>query len=76
MKVTFFPGVDKNDLDSGFMSEISWQKLHSAPYGGTNNRKWTLGRMKLMSKVQSIPIWEKDEYGRKIKFLGFKYVEH
>ena len=27
MKVTFFPGVDKNDLDSGVMSEISWQRL-------------------------------------------------
>lgn len=52
------------------------QKLHSAPYSGTNNRKWTLGRWKLMSKVQSIPVWEKDELGRKKKFLGFKYIEH
>lgn len=52
------------------------QKLHSAPYSGTNNRKQTLGRMKLMSKVQSVPVWEKDEFGRKKKFLGFKYIEH
>ena len=27
MKVIFFPNVDKNDLDSGVMSEISWQRL-------------------------------------------------
>lgn len=27
MKVTFYPHVDKNDLDSGVMSEISWQRL-------------------------------------------------
>ena len=51
-------------------------KLHSAPFSGTNNRKWTLGRMKLMQKVQSIPMFEKDEFGRKTKFLGYKYIHH
>jgi hypothetical protein len=55
------------------MAEV---KLHSAPYSGTNNRKWTLGRMKLMHKVQSIPMFEKDEHGRNIKFLGYKYIKH
>jgi hypothetical protein len=51
-------------------------KLHSAPYSGTNNRKKTLGRLKAMEKVQSIPIFEKDEFNRNIKFLGFKYIYH
>lgn len=55
------------------MAEV---KLHSAPYSGTNNRKWTLGRMKLMSKVQSIPMFEKDEHGRNVNFLGYKYINH
>lgn len=27
IQVTFYPGVDKNDLESGRMSEISWQRL-------------------------------------------------
>lgn len=51
-------------------------KLHSAPYSGANNRKWTLGRVKLMSKVQSIPIYEKDTYGNNKKLLGYKYIYH
>ena len=51
-------------------------KLHSAPYSGTNNRKYTLGRIKLMDKVQSIPIYKKDKNGRIVKFLGFKYIYH
>lgn len=27
MKITFYPGVDKTDLNSGVLSEISWQRL-------------------------------------------------
>jgi hypothetical protein len=55
---------------------MSNEKLHSTPYRGTNNRKWTLSRLKSMSKVQSIPVYEKDEFGRNIKFLGYKYIHH
>ncbi len=25
---TFYPGVDKKDLETGTVSEISWQRLH------------------------------------------------
>jgi len=52
------------------------EQLNSAPYSGTNNRKMTLGRMKLMDKVQSVPVFEKDKYGRNVKLLGFRYIYH
>lgn len=29
IQVTFYPDVDKNQLGSGVMSEISWQRLHT-----------------------------------------------
>lgn len=28
IQATFYPGVNKNDLETGTMSEISWQRLH------------------------------------------------
>lgn len=51
--------------------------LHTRPssYNGANNRKMTLARMK-QSKVQSIPVYEKDKKGRIIGFLGYNYIYH
>lgn len=48
--------------------------LHPNPHKGirtTNNRKWTKGRVKLLPKVQSIPVY--DEKGC---LLGFKHIIH
>jgi hypothetical protein len=28
IKVTFYPDVDKNELDSGLCNEISWNTIH------------------------------------------------
>ena len=36
------------------------QVLHQKPYNGTNNRKKTKARNKAISKIQSIPVFEKD----------------
>jgi len=52
------------------------ETLHKNPYHGTNNRKRTLGRIRMIERTQSIPVWEKDKYGNPTKFLGFKYIEH
>lgn len=64
-------------------------ELHKSPYHGTNNRKRTLGRLKAIQKVQSIPIYELAEkiagvpkitsdpdFYYPYKFLGFKYIQH
>lgn len=50
--------------------------LHPQPYKGTNNRKMTKARIDAISKTQSIPIWEKDKNGIKVKFLGYRYIKH
>lgn len=56
--------------------------LHSQPYKAIkNNRKMTLGRMKMEenAKVQSIPIWgqREDKDGRvHHEFQGWKYIFH
>ena len=28
IRISFYPGVNKSELDSGVISEISWQRLH------------------------------------------------
>jgi hypothetical protein len=50
------------------------EKLHAHPYNGTNNRKKTLSRLKADKKIQSIPCYEKDKEGNRIKLLGYRYV--
>lgn len=52
--------------------------LNKFPYQGgmSNNRKMTLDRLRQKSKIRSIPIFEKDEFGRKIQVLGYKYIQH
>lgn len=50
------------------------EPLYPHPYNGTNNRKKTLGRLKADAKIQSIPCYEKDEFGRPTKLLGYRYV--
>lgn len=53
------------------------EQLHARPFqGGNNNRKMTLCRYIQKKKVQSIPIYEKDEFGRNKKLLGYKYINH
>jgi hypothetical protein len=58
---------------------MSEQKLHPKPapfFKSSNNRKITLGRMKVATQVQSIPIFEKDKKGKIVKLLGWKYIYH
>lgn len=50
------------------------EELHAHPYNGTNNRKKTLSRLKADARIQSIPCYEKDKEGRRIKLLGYRYV--
>ena len=28
IQITFYPDVNKDDLDSGVMSHVSWQRIH------------------------------------------------
>lgn len=55
---------------------MSLFKLHSLPFKGTNNRKQTRGRIKLNEKIQSIPIYKKDEFGQILELIGYKYIQH
>lgn len=51
--------------------------MFANPYNGTNNRKKTRARIKAdQSHTQSVPIFEKDEFGRPIKLLGYRYIKH
>lgn len=51
--------------------------IHEKPYRLTdNNRKLTLCRIKTENRVQSVPIYEKDKEGRKIRILGYRYIFH
>lgn len=60
------------------------EKIHKNPYYGTNNRKRTLGRLKLINRTQSVPIFKEDangeyfnkETGKREKLIGYKYIEH
>lgn len=62
------------------MSETPNQPLHPQPFRLRNNRKLTLARLKMLDKVQSIPVYEelKDKNGYKYygKLLGYKHIYH
>jgi hypothetical protein len=56
---------------------VKHKTLHAVPYNGTNNRKMTSARFKSnFIKVQSVPVFEKDKKSNRIKFLGYRYINH
>ena len=57
IQATFYPGISKNDLESGAMSEISWQRLHPFLEQAFNIREG--------EKLVGITV---TEYGVKAKF--------
>lgn len=62
------------------MSETKEAVLHSKPFQLRNNRKMNKARKKMISKVQSVPVYEKLPYAGGLttngKFLGYKYIFH
>lgn len=55
------------------------QPLYPRPYQLRNNRKINKARIKQLSRVQSIPVYEQLEHnGVKYdgKLLGYKYIVH
>jgi hypothetical protein len=52
--------------------------LYQRPFQGNmgNNRRMTLCRRKQAIKIQSVPVYEKDGFGRVIKILGYKHIQH
>lgn len=50
--------------------------LHPTPYNGTNNRKKTRGRMEADALYQSVPMYELNKEGKRVKLLGYRYIKH
>ena len=48
---------------------------HKHPYKGTNNRKKTISRLKSDARVQSVPIYSRNDSGQ-IEFNGYRHINH
>lgn len=63
-------------LSSYEMREAKENIVYSKhPYNGTNNRKKTISRLKSDARVQSIPIFSKND-NNQIEFNGYRHISH